>query len=101
MPLRVLSPQQKRKTLEISSLSRIWRRKYCDVAQLVEHLTLTQKVVGSKPAITTMESKPGRVWEPSGKRVGHLFGCVSNTLLSATRIVNWVGAQDRFESGTH
>ena len=27
--------------------------KYCDVAQLVEHLTLTQKVVGSKPAITT------------------------------------------------
>ena len=57
MPLRVLSPQQKRRTLEISSLSRIWRRKYCDVAQLVEHLTLTQKVVGSKPAITTMESK--------------------------------------------
>lgn len=57
MPLRVLGPQQKRRTLEISSLSRIWRRKFCDVAQLVEHLTLTQKVVGSKPAITTMESK--------------------------------------------
>lgn len=36
-------------------------RKYCDVAQLVEHLTLTQKVVGSKPAITTTESKTGRV----------------------------------------
>ncbi len=35
-----------------------------------------------------LESKPGRVWEPSGKRVGHLFGCVSSTLLSAW-IVNW------------
>lgn len=37
-----------------------------------------------------MESKPGRVWEPSGKRVGHLFGCVSNTLLSATMEVNLI-----------
>ena len=81
MPLRVLGPQQKRRTLEISSLSRIWRRKYCDVAQLVEHLTLTQKVVGSKPAITTMESKPGRLREPPAKRVGPLGLCFEYTAL--------------------
>ena len=81
MPLRVLSPQQKRRTLEISSLSRIWRRKYCDVAQLVEHLTLTQKVVGSKPAIITMESKPGRLREPPAKRVGPLGLCFEYTAL--------------------
>ena len=59
--------------------------KYCDVAQLVEHLTLTQKVVGSKPAITTMESKPGRVWEPSGKRVGPQGLCFEYTALRILR----------------
>lgn len=55
--------------------------KYCDVAQLVEHLTLTQKVVGSKPAITTMESKPGRLREPPAKRVGPLGLCFEYTAL--------------------
>ena len=84
MPRRVLGPQQKRRTLEISSFPRIWRRKHCDVAQLVEHLTLTQKVVGSKPTITAMESKLGRLREPPAKRVGQLWLCFEYTALRKT-----------------
>ena len=53
MPLRVLGPQQKRRTLGISSLSRIWGRKHWGVAQLIERQILALKVEGLSPSTPT------------------------------------------------